>query len=419
MPLVIPESAVLLTLLLLSAFFSSAETALFLLNPLQIHRIRRRHPRKASAIEHLLATPTALLSSVLIGNTIVNLAAANLGYVIVRSFTQTHAESIAIVVMTILLIVFGEVGPKRFAMRRAEQLAVLYVRPLGWLIAVVTPIRRLLERITDASQHIFRPKKAAFTGEELLTAVDVGHSEGLLNHEERMMLDGIIRLENLQARDVLTPRVDIVGLDLAASPELQRATARECRFRHLPVYRESLDHIEGFLDVRAYLLDPAGVMQPHVHPHFFVPDTAPLDNLLTVFQQQQLRIAIVIDEYGGTAGLITRGDILDEIVDFAAYAEGGLPATIEAAGDNRWVMDGTTSLEDLNYELDLRLEAGGADRIAGWITVHMKRLPKVGDRVEAQECRVTVMKMRRHRVTSVMVERLIAPPSGDAGEGVG
>ena len=418
MLLVIAAFIVLLALLMMSAFFSSAETALFLLNPLQIHRIRRRHPRKAAAIEHLLATPTALLSSVLIGNTIVNVAAANLGYIIVRSFTRTHAETIAISLMTVLLIVFGDVGPKRFAMRRPEQLAVLYVRPLGWLIAGVTPIRRLLERITAASQAVFRPRKAAFTGEELLTAVDVGHAEGLLNHEERMMLDGIIRLENLQARDVLTPRVDIVGFAVDAPPEIQRATARGCRFRHLPVYRESLDHIEGFLDVRAYLLDPAGVLQSHVHPHFFVPDTVPLDNLLTIFQQQELRIAVVIDEYGGTAGLITRGDILDEIVDFAAYAEGGLPATIEAAGENQWVMDGTTSLEDLNYELDLRLDAGGADRIAGWITVHMKRLPKAGDRVEAQDCRVTVLKMRRHRITSVMVERLPAS-SGDTGKGDG
>ncbi|MEI7435189.1 MAG: hemolysin family protein [bacterium] len=418
MLLIIAALAVLLVLLMMSAFFSSAETALFLLNPLQIHRIRRRHPRKAAAIEHLLATPTALLSSVLIGNTIVNVAAANLGYIIVRSFTQTHAETIAISVMTVLLIIFGEVGPKRFAMRRPEQLAVLYVRPLGWLITGVTPIRRLLERITDASQQVFRPKKAAVTGGELLTAVDVGHSEGLLNHEERMMLDGIIRLENLQARDVLTPRVDIVGLAINDLPEQHRSTARGCRFHHLPVYRENLDHIEGFLDVRAYLLDPAGDLQAHLHPHFFVPDTAPLDNLLTIFQQQELSIAVVIDEYGGTAGLITRGDILDEIVDFAAVADGGLPATIEAAGDNQWITDGTTSLEDLNYELDLHLDAGGADRIAGWITVHMKRLPRVGDRVEAQECRVTVMKMRRHRITSVMVERL-PPPPGDAVEGGG
>jgi putative hemolysin len=239
--------------------------------------------------------------------------------------------------------------------------------------------------------------------------VDVGHEEGVLTREERMMIDGIIRLENLQAADVMTPRVDLVGIDLESDPATQVEIARRARFRYLPVYRRTLDRVEGFLDVRRFLLSPDHDLRSAMYPHFYVPDTAPLDTLLTLFQQQDRRLAIVIDEYGGTAGLITRGDILEEIVK-PAGGDAGQPAGIEPSGPNRWLVDGNVSLEEINYELDLRLQAEGADRVAGWFTAHAERIPKTGDGIEAQGCRATVMQMRRHRITTVQIERLAPAP---------
>lgn len=407
--LTIAESVALVVLLGSSAFFASAETALFSLTPMQIHRVGRTRPKAAKRIEALLASPTDLLSSILIGNTIANVVAAELGYLIARACIPAYAELVAIPVMTVALILFGEVTPKRLAVRRPEDLAVRYARILNALVRLCKPVRRMLDWTTRAFREELTPHRTGLTDQELLTAVDVSHEEGVLNKEERMMVDGIIRLETLHARDVMTPRVDLIGIDLNSDPTRYAEVGQRARFHYLPVYRGDLDHVEGFLDVAKFLLAPGSDIKASMYPHFYVPDTAPLDTLLNMFQQQQRRVSIVIDEYGGTAGLITRGDILDEIAEFAVESPGERTLSIEASGANRWRVNGTVSLEEINYELDLALEAAGADRIAGWITAHAGRIPRTGDVVEAQGCRVTVLQMRKHRITVGQIEKT-APP---------
>ena len=410
---VIIQIIAMVILLCMSAFFSSAETALFTLNPMSIHRIRRSKPRAAREIEGIIAAPTHLLSTVLIGNTLVNIAASELGFLIAEHFFPGHGVTIAIPVMTVALIIFGEVTPKRIAVRFPETLAILYLIPLRVLIWLLTPGRVILETITHVFESSFKPRRPALTGEELLTAVDMSHEDGALNRDERMMVDGILRLENIQAKDVMTPRVDLMGIDLNADPATFVDTARKGHFNYLPVYKGSLDHIVGFLDVPKFLLETAPDTKAATLPHYYVPDTAPLDSLLTSFQQQNRRIAVVIDEYGGTAGMITRGDILDEIVEFAYSAADGKSTRIQPNGEYRWLVEGNTSIEEINYELDLKLDAEGADRIAGWFTAQTHHIPRVGEVVEAQGCRATVQIMRKHRVTTIMIEKL-PPPEGDS-----
>ena len=406
---VIAEFAIVIILLGWSAFFSSAETALFSLSPMQIHRIRRHHPRKARQIEQLLAAPAELLSTLLIGNTLVNVIAADLGYVIASQFTERYAEAVAIPVMTLALILFGEVTPKRLAVRRPDFLAVRYVSTLNGVIRLFSPARRLLNWITGAFEEHFQPHRTALTEKELLTAVDVGHEEGILSKEERMMVDGIIRLETLHARDVMTPRVDVIGIDLNGDSSAYPDICRKVRFKYLPAYRGDMDHVEGFLDTAKFLLSPSRDIKHSLYPHFYVPDTAPLDGLLNTFQQQQRRVAIVIDEYGGTAGLITLGDIMDEIAEFVGSLPGEKRLDIAPGGPNRWTVNGATSIEEVNYELHLNLQSQGADRIAGWVTAHAERIPKTGDMIEADGCRVTVLQMRKHRVTLVQIEQVAMP----------
>ena len=411
--LVVGESVAILGLIALSAFFASAETALFSLTPMQIHRMRRHAPKASKQIEELLATPTDLLSSILIGNTIVNVATANLGYVIAEQIMPHFGEWIAIPSITLLLIVLGEVAPKRLAVRKPDTLALRYLKPLKILIWLCTPLHAVLDRITHTFHKQLIPHRPALTEAELMTAVDVSHEEGVINKEERMMVDGIIRLEKLQAKDVMTPRVDLIGLDLEDDPEGWPMICRKARFHFLPAFSGDLDHIKGFVDVARYLMNPGSDIAASLHPHFYVPDTAPLDTLLTMFQQQARRLAIVIDEYGGTAGLITRGDILDEIAEFAGEKSDGQSQNIEPIGPNRWQVNGTTSLEEVNYELALELTADGADRIAGWVTAQARRFPKTGDIIEGPLCRVTVIQMRKHRITRVQVEKIITAEDPD------
>jgi len=406
MTILIFECVALLLLLLCSAFFSSSETCLFSLNSLQINTIRKKHARAAAQIEAMLNHPTSLLSTILIGNTLVNVSAASLGFVIQHGLDVHHAEAIAIPAETALLLIFGEVAPKRIAMTRAADMATLYAGFLTMLIRVSAPLRFGLEKAANLFAADLTPVAKTLTEDEFLTVVEVGEEEGVLDEEERTMVDGIIRLEETQASDVMTPRVDLIGIDLCDPPDEQEADARRCRYRYLPLYRETLDHIEAFLDVPRFLLSEGHDLSIATLKPTFVPETAPLDTLLTTFQKENCRIAVVADEFGGTAGLITRGDILEEIARDVDNEFGEEVNTIQQVGEDRWLVDGSVSLEDINYELDMDLEADGVDRIAGWVTAQAERIPRPGETVRAQGCRATVERVRRQRILLVRVEKM-------------
>ncbi len=396
----------LLLLLVFSAFFSSSETALFSLNSIQIHRLRQKHGAAGRRVADLLAHPATVLSTILIGNTFVNIASSALAYTFFEGIFPGRGELAAIPVMTIILLLFCEVTPKRIAMHHAERMALLYSPVLKMLVVLLYPFRVIIEQFAKVFSHQLAPRRPALTEDEFMTVVEVGEEEGLLDEEERSMVDGIIRLEEMQVSDIMTPRVDLTGVSVDAPREEFMRVAASVTFRFLPVFRGSLDHIEGFLDVPAFLLNNEGDPHRHVAPPFLVPETCPLDTLLSIMQRERHRVAVVIDEFGGTAGLVTRGDILEEIADDVENEFGEMRPDIEAVSENRWLIDGSTSLEDVNYELDLNLEAEGADRIAGWVNAHAERLPRVGEVISAQGVRVAVQRLRRHRITLVILEKL-------------
>jgi len=412
---IVIECLVLFLLLCFSALFSSAETALFSVNPIQIHRLRRQRPQRADLIDALLEQPMGLLSTVLIGNTFVNVSAAALGYVITKSLMPAYAEAVSIPAMTALLIVFGEVAPKRLAMAYPVKLATLYAPFLAALVKIMTPLRVVIEWMTSAFERKLASDRKTLTEDEFLTVVEVGEEIGALDKEERTMVDGIIALEETQASDVMTPRVDLIGIDLDDTTEEHERIARSVKFRYLPVYRDSLDHPEGFLDVPRFLLSRSRDVTASLIPPYFVPETAPLDTLLTTFQREDKRVAFVADEFGGTAGLLTRGDILEEIVDDVDNEYGPEEFEIQKTGENEWLVNGSTSLEDINYELDAHLESEGADRIAGWVSAVAEHIPKTGEVVEAQGFRATVRRIRRQRIMLILLEKTTPEPVTEEG----
>jgi putative hemolysin len=401
----------LLALLALSAFFSSAETVFLSLSAVQVQRLRHRHAGDGARVADLLREPTRILSTVLIGNTLVNVAVASLGYVIIDSVAALRpwSAAIAIPAMTAVLLVFGEVAPKRMAIAHAERLAPLYSGPLLFWLRFLAPLRRLLEAFSGRIRRLLRPERRSLSDEELLTAVELGAETGVLDEEERSMVDGILRLSEMQASDVMVPRVDMVCIDLDDPPARHLEKARATRFRFLPVYRGTPDAIEGFLDVTRFLLDPNHDIRRATTPPLFVPETATLDDLLITLQRHRRHIACVLDEYGGTAGLVVRSDILEIITGEIPLGASQETPEIQPLGGNRWLIDGSTSLDTVNHELDLELEAEGADRIGGWVTARAGRFLKAGEIVEAQGCRVQVRRLRRTRVEQVLLERLPRP----------
>ena len=395
----------LLILLVCSAFCSSAESAYFSLNPLDIRRITQKMPKAGAMIHGILATPTRLLSTILIGNTIVNVAASAIGFAVAENYLPRVGEGTAIVAMTALILVFGEVGPKRIGMFYAQAVAVAYAPILKGLIPLLAPLRVILERLTRSLEPFFKPHGMTLSEEEFESVVEISREEGILNADELAMVKAIIRLEDLKASNVMTPRVDLVGLDLNDDPSGFVPVARKAKLNYLLLYRNTLDNVEGFLDTRKYLLDPDHRIEAARFPAFFVPESCPLNLLLSQFQKEHKRVAAVVDEYGGTAGIVTRGDILEEITG-EIYQELNQPRPIfQPMGPNRWLVDANISLEELNRKLGLNLEAEGVDRLAGWIGLQAGHVPQRDEVIEAQGCRATVMQTLKLRVTLVQIEK--------------
>ena len=400
----IMEMVALPVLLLLSAFFSATETAFFSLNPLALRRLSQRQPLANARVHAILSQPTRLLSTVLIGNTIVGVALATLGFAVAQKVFPHFGAAVAIVAVTLVLVIFGDVLPKRLGLLFAERLAPLHALAIAPLERSFTPLRLLLEWITGALEPFFRPHGRTLSQEEFETVLDISNEEGILNADELAMIKAIIRMEDLRAGNVMTPRVDLIGLDLDEDPATFLDRARQSKRHFLLLYRGHLDNVEGFLDVRRFLLDPQHSLAAAQLPPYFVPQNSPLSQLLNQFHKR--RIAIVVDEYGGTAGVITRGDVLEEITG-EIYNELNKPRPLfQAAGPHRWLVDANISLEEINRKLRLHLEAEGADRLAGWITAQAGHVPQQGDVLESPGCRITILQTLKQRVTLAQIEKL-------------
>jgi CBS domain containing-hemolysin-like protein len=410
-PLLILDCAVLGVLFGLSAFFAGSETALFALTPVQVQRIRDRNPRAGARLQRMLSQPERVLSTTLIGNTIANVAIASVSFVVVHMLAPQHSTLIAIPTTTVLLLLFGDLVPMRIAIAHSERLAPALSAILVLWMRLFAPLGRLLETSSRLLRRFFLPERMALNDAELLTMMQVGAEQGVLDAEERSMVDGIMRLSELKASDAMTPRVDLIGIDLDDPPDRQLAVARQARFLHLPVYRRTPDATEGFLNAARYLLDPAHDIRKATTPALFVPENVTLDDLLITFQRNDREIACVLDEYGGTAGVVTRGDVLEFVVKGVERERVARRPLLEELGGSTWMVEGTAVLDEVNHTLGTRLEAEGADRIAGWVAFHAGRLLKAGECVEAQGCRATVRRLRNHRIEQVQLERL--PPAGE------
>lgn len=412
----IVQIIILIFLVASSAFFSGSETALFSLSASQMQSLRNAGGCRARLVL-LLKKPAQVLSTLLIGNTIVNVLVAALGYSIIETIIEKYFQSvlefsatISVAVITILLLLFGEIAPKRIAIRKPERFTSFVACPLYVCYIVFTPFRIFLEAFSTSIRRFLTPERNTLNDEELLTALNVSAEQGTLDSYELNMVDGIMQLSSMTASDVMTPRVDFVGIDLDEPKESYLALVRSQEYHFLPVYENTPDEIEGFLDVRAYLLDPEHDFDKAIRKPVFVPETATLDDILITMQRSRRHIVCVMDEYGGTAGLVTRGDILTVLTGDIPEDSSEEPSediVKKENEDNVWIIDGDTSLEEVNHSLDLELDTEGVDRISGWVIAQAGRFLRAGESVEAQGCRVKVLKHKKLRILMVELEKLV------------
>lgn len=385
----------LLPLFLLSAFFSSAETVLLSLTGAQRARIKERDPAADVRIGRCLADQAALFSTLLVGNTFVNFAISTLGFYLLSGWIPSGGW-LAVPVMTVLLLLLGEITPKRLALKYTEEIAPVYARMLWFWRTIFTPFNALLRLSSRAFTPMLARERRALSDGEFISVMASAAENGTVTAADAEMVEGVLRLSELSANDEMTPRVDILGYDVELDEAARARALAQAKHRYLPVFRRTPDAIEGIIDV----------VTGQVEDALFVPETVTLDDLLATFAKSGKPLAVVMDEYGGTAGIISVNDILELIVGPEVFGNPNAEPEIVMRGRNVWEIDARASLDEINRTLDIDLEAEDADRLSGWVQFHAERIPHVGQQIEADGCRATVLKRRHRRVMQVRLEVL-------------
>ena len=400
-------------LLVLSAFFSGTEIALFSLSKLQLRRLRQEHPAQGQIISELLDQPHRLLSTILFGNTVVTVAAAILGYAVLQTLTPLHAEAVAVPVMTVVILLCGEITPKTLVIRSAGFFAVHLARPIQWTVASTSSIRRAAEGWSEAIvQRVERlpffamqkVRSAAPTEDEYRTLLTVSERAGVVRKEERYMVNQILALEKMQVKEIMTPRVDMQCVDDALSPQEMAEALRRIKHRRVPIIHETPDTVEGILKVKDFLADPACELDEVVELPNFIPETMSVAKLLKNFRKQEHPVAIVVDEYGGTQGMVTLEDILEEIVGEIEDEFDKSEIMVQKLDEHRYLINGKARLELVNEQCGLVLQAPDVETIAGWVIAQLGALPKEGEQVRTGNVCATARKVIKNRVGEVLLE---------------
>ena len=394
-------------LAVLSALFSAIETAFFSLSPVDIERLKTRRADFAAALSKLMENPRRLLSAILLWDALVNLPLIILSLFILRKLEGPKLPFWAAALLIFALIVFFcDLLPKLAALANPYRFTRLGVRLFRPIIPAIDPVARLLQRISEGVAEAVTPKSlkpAHFLSEdELETLLEMGTETGALDEGEEEIIHEIIKLGEKTAKDCMTPRVDAFALPDDLAPEELLRKLRAKRYRRVPIYGETPDDILGILEARQYLLDPSTPYPERLIPPSFVPETMKALDLLRSFLSHPQGLAIVVDEHGGTEGIVTLADIVEELIsDAVPQAERGL--YIESVSSGGLIVSGGARLDDINDVLSVKLEPEGIDTIGGLIFNQLGALPKPGTQLKLQGLTLTVRRVSRKRIEEVLI----------------
>ncbi len=407
------EIIALLVLLFMSAFFSGSEIALFSSSRIRIRKLMEEGNKNAQVAKELLEHPNRLLATILVGNNIVNISATALATSLaINSFGSTGL-GIATGVMTFLILVFGEITPKGFAAKNAVALALIVARPMQMLVNLLFPLVKLLTKLTNFMIKSLggEPKEVSpfITEEEIKMLVEVGEEEGVIQKEEKEMIHGIFEFGDKLAREVMIPRIDMDAI--AVSSTLEEALKATLKTRHsrLPVYEGSIDNVIGMLHFKDLLhlkeRKYEGTIREIVRPVHYVPENKRLDELLKEVQETKTHMAIVVDEYGGTAGLVTLEDILEEIVGEILDEYDAIETNIQVLDERTALVEAKTSVGEVNEALNINLPEEDFETLGGLVFNKLGRIPSVGDKTRIKNITIAVEKMRGRRISKLKIRK--------------
>lgn len=418
----VTQLIILFVLLLLSAFFSSAETALTTVNRIRIRTLAEEGSKRADTVLAITDDSGKMLSAILIGNNIVNLSAASLTTSLAYSFGGSMV-AIASGILTVLILLFGEITPKTMATIHAEKMALIYAPVISIFMKIMTPAIFIINGLSIGVLFLLRvdpnAKNNIMTENELRTIVDVSHEDGVIESDERQMINNVFDLGDARAKDVMVPRVHVTFADIDSTYEELIEIFREDKYTRLPVFKDTTDNVVGTINMKDLLLydNTNGFhIKDILREAYFTYEYKSISELLVEMRQASFNIAIVLDEYGETAGLITLEDILEEIVgEIHDEYDENEEDFIQEIDEREYIVEGSTNLDDLNDRLELNLSSEEYDSLGGFIIERLDRLPEEGDRIDTEDgIHMVVERLDKNRIELVHLYLPEATPQPEA-----
>lgn len=415
---IIVKISLVIVMMIFSALFSGTETAYSSVNKLRLKNYESQGNKKAAKALKLANRFDDVLTAVLIGNNIVNIATSSVSTLIFVSFFGSSGAGISTVVVTVLVLVFCEVLPKSYAKRNAEKLALLFASPLSVLVTVLKPFVWILNKMSS----IFKGGEApTVTEDELKYMIDEIEEEGIIEEQESELVKSALDFDEITVGEILIPRVKVIGVEVTDSIDDIKKTFGNEMYSRMPVYEKSLDNIIGIITNKAFFkmlvegkTDIREIIQEVPH----IADTNLISEAMKLMQRAKIHLAVVTDQYGGTRGIITLEDIIEELVGEIYDEDDEIINKIVKIGDNKYESDGDAEIDDLLEILELDEESVATDysTVGGWISDAAEHIPDAGETVESGIFRLTAIQVNENKVEKVLIEILSVPDEESAEE---
>ncbi|MFC1872955.1 hemolysin family protein [Chloroflexota bacterium] len=402
---------------LFSAFFCSSETAFFSLRRVKLEQLVASRARGADRVAKLLGQPERLLSIVLLGTNLANTAAAALGTVLaVNAWGESVGMAVATVGVTSLLLIAAETTPKTIATRHAEKMALLFARPLEIIGYMFAPVVWLLSLIASGLSGISGKRtvsRSLVSAEEIRTMISVGHREGTMEEGEADMLNRVFDFGDSPVREVMIPRIDVVALERGSRLADFLKIYSEQPLSRFPVYTENMDNVDGILSVKDVLMAFANgsvandsLVDDLVRPAYFAPETKPIDELFFEMRDGNFRMCVVVDEFGGTAGVVSLSRLVEEIVGEVGDELADVEKDYEIINEYTYQVDGSMRVEDANEEMALDLPDGGYETVAGFLLHLLGHIPERNEQVRYKGLKIVITEMKSLKIETILITKI-------------
>ena len=399
-------------LLILSGLFSGSETAILSVSKAKVRHLADDGVKSANTLFKLLDDPHRLLSTILICNNFVNIAASAIATSLAIEYFNSYGVAFATGGMTLLILTFGEITPKRIAIRHAERTSLLVAGPIASISFILYPISKVLNALTDPVIKLSGGEdreNPLVTEEEIKTLVDVGEREGVFEEAEREMIHRVFELGDTIVRELMTARTDMICLEVKQSMEECIDLITSHGYSRIPVFEERVDNIVGVIYAKDILRHIWKGDKPQVksimRSPYFIPETNSVDELLKEFQKGEIHMAIIIDEYGGTSGLLTIEDIIEEIVGniFDEYDSG--EEEVKKINDNTFVIDSRMHIDELAQLIKCEIPEGDFDTAGGFVFDLFDRVPEQGEKIKFENFEISIEKIDKRRMKKIKIKK--------------